>query len=314
MITRLFSRELILIVFLLVLFIGIRSVHFPTRFNFSTEQAVFASKSHEIWTEKKLELLGPPISYRLNGRYLFQGSITYYMILLFLVPANFDPVISSYLFMLFCAFMMIPLYYGAKMLTSQRKALFVVLIYGLLPLYIDYTTFFWNPNFQFSLIPLLVLGMGLHHKTKQLRYLVFVGFFSGVLLLFHYQFFLVILILSFFYLKIKKLPYRDIGLFVLSVLTGFGPMVVFELRNQFYNTQTLILFLRNAQRVFGGTKGFHLNGHYFLSVLLILILLFLVRVRWKLTTFTRITLFFIFRNLPMHSAWRANGILSMRRR
>lgn len=261
-------KEIIALILVLAVFISIRSVHFSQRFNFSTEQALFASKSLELWKQKKIEFLGPPISYRYNGRYLFQGSITYYAMLPFLILGQFDPVRSSYFFMLFCGFMLFPLYTGVRYLSGKKSAWIVVIGYSMLPLYVNYTMFFWNPNLQMAFTPLLILLLGLHKQLRNRYLLMLSGVVSGVLLLFHYQFVLVILLLLAYIFFLCEKSIKNVILFLLCAIIGFSPMLLFEVRNHFYNTQTLILFLQHFNEVFG-KKGTTLNDYYFLSIFLV---------------------------------------------
>src|SRR3989344_8412210 len=176
----------IIILFFIALFIFIRSINFSQHLNFSFDQAWGATRVLEIWENKEFTLVGPGSSIVINGKQILQGSINYYFYLIFLLLGNFDPIISSYLFMLFAAVMAIPLFYGMGFLVNQKTAVFVLVIYSLLPLYIDFTRFFFGPNYQFTLVPLLVYFMGLYRKRKKAIYLLLVFFMIGILSQFHY--------------------------------------------------------------------------------------------------------------------------------
>src|SRR3990167_11553891 len=106
----------IIILFFIVLFIFIRSINFSQHLNFSFDQAWGATRVFEIWKNKEFTLVGPGSSIVVKGKQILQGSINYYFYLIFLLLGNFDPIISSYLFMLFAAVMAIPLFYGMKLL------------------------------------------------------------------------------------------------------------------------------------------------------------------------------------------------------
>ena len=242
------KKEKVYIFLIILLGLIIRSLNFSYFLNFSTDQALFATKSLEIWKNKEITLVGPPISYSYFGRNLFQGSITYYFQLLFLLPAKFDPIISSYLFMIFSVFMGIPLYYGVKILISKKSALLILILYNFLPFYIDYSRFLWNPNFQFSLTPLLILFMGFFKKENKSFLLFTVGFLAGLLSLFHYQYLIIIFGLGIYYFFIKKNSLRNLFMFLVGIIGGFLPMIVFELKNNFYNLQTLFFYLNNINK------------------------------------------------------------------
>lgn len=264
--------EVFIVVLLCFIYIFVRSINFPSHLNFSSEQASFALKARELFENRKIELIGPPISWRFNGRYFFQGSITYYVMIPLLLLGNWDPVVSSYMMVLFGAIMLIPLYFGVKLLFNRKSAIILSFIFCFLPLYIDYSRFFWNPNLQFIFAPLVILWMGLFKKFKKILFLFLVSFTSGVLMLFHYQFFLIILGLIFYYFFYVKLSLRNKLFFLSGFSVGFSPLIIFELRNQFYNLNTLYLFFINFKEVFLGTGHQSFAFHYILSIMLFVFL------------------------------------------
>lgn len=266
------NRTLLILLGLIGLYILCRSIHFTENLNFSTEQADFAKKSFELWQNKKIELIGPAISFRNNGRMIFQGSITYYFQWLFLIPGKFDPVVSSYLFMLFGSAMLIPLYFGVKNLSNEKKAIFVCLIYTLLPLYIDYSRFFWNPNYQFVLTPLVVWLASVYIKKRNRWWLFGESILLGVQLMFHYQYLVVIGIFFIFHLIKRNIGLKEVVVFLAGIAIGFSPMIFFELRHNFYNVKTLLMFLNKKNNVFEQGGGL-VQKHYYLSIILVFIAL-----------------------------------------
>ena len=263
-----------IIIFFIFLFILIRSVNFTQHLNFSSDQASSSLRILEIWKNKEITLIGPSISFHFIGRDLYFGSITYYFQLIFLLLTRFDPIAGSYLFMIFAALMIIPLYYGALILTSYYGALFTIAIYTLTPIYIDYTRFFWNPNYQLALTPTLILLFSLFHKFKKTYLLFLTGFLAGLLLLFHYQYFVIVACLTVYFLFVKKVGFKKILIFIFGTIAGLSPMIIFELRNNFYNLQTLFLYIKNYREVFFNKNGsLAVNPHYFLSIGLFLLLI-----------------------------------------
>ena len=257
---------------IITLAILIRSLNFTESLNFSSDQAKFSIKSLEILRgeNESLVLIGPPISLQLEGREVYQGGVVYYFLALFLSFGSLDPVKSSYLFMLFSCLMAIPLYYGMKYLSNPDKAKLVTIFYCLLPIFINYTKFLWNPNFQLALLPLLFLCLGLYKKSPKTLWLFIAGIWFGLLLQFHYQL-LIGLILIIGYLKFYlKTSFPKILLFLLGSAVGFLPILIFELRNNFSNLQTTIFYLQNFSKFQNSnSSGFFTNQHYFLSLLLI---------------------------------------------
>ncbi len=261
---RKLSSEVILLVIFIILFIFIRSIHFPLFFNFTRDPALFSIEALTIDREKFIRLLGPPISINVEGRQIFQGPAVYYFQLLFLKLGNFNPLISSYLFMIFSAFMVLPLYYGVKLLSNKRVAFVLVILYSLLPYYINYTRFLWNPNFQLSLSPILIFLVGLFKRKRSKFLFLLAAIFVGFLLQFHYQFIIIILGLLIYYFFILKIKYSYLMIFVGGFLTGFFPLILFEIRNNLYNIRTIILYFNYPKT----SQSINLieSPHYYLSL------------------------------------------------
>lgn len=283
--------DLLIIGFFIGVFVFIRSVNFAQHQIFTQDSASDAINALEIWRNKKLVLLGPPISFRMGARHVFQGSITYYFLLIFLLLGRFDPLLSSYLFMLFCSLMTVPLYFGVKLLLNKKSAIVLLCLYSLFPFYINHTVFFWNPNFQFSLLPILILFMGLYQLYKKPLFIFLIGLVCGILLLFHYQFILIIVGLFMFYFLIKKERLNKMPIFIGGLILGFLPTIIFEIRNNFYNLKTFLYFLQNFHQVFLANRK-ELNFYYFLSPSIFIFILSLSLIYIRITKF-HLCLFFI---------------------
>ncbi len=264
--SKILKNEIFIIGFFIIIFIAIRSINFASFYNFTQDPASFSISALEIFQNKKIELIGPPISFRLGERYLFQGSITYYFILFFLFLGNFDPLNSGYLFMIFCSLMTIPLYYGFKKLINSKVAILSCILYSLLPVYIEHTRFFWNPNFQLALTPILIFLVSKYNANKKTLTLFFISFFSSLLLLFHYQFVLIIFGIFIYIFLFKKEKPTKILIFLLGFIFGFSPIILFEIRHNFYNLQTIFIYLQNFDKVFLNKNSTPFATHYFLSI------------------------------------------------
>lgn len=263
-----FRKEWLLLLVFIIIFIAIRSINFAEHLNFSFDQGWGASKILELWKNKKITLVGPGSSLIANNKPVLQGSIIYYFNLLFFLLGDFDPIKSSYFFMLFCALAIIPLYFGVKMLFNKKAALLTVVFFALFYLYVDFTRFFFGPNFQLSLLPLLIFFMGIYQKTKKSIYLFFVYFLNGILLQFHYQFIIVIIVLSIYYLVKSKKKQAVLFLMTAGFAIGFSPMIIFELKNKFYNTKVFFEYLQAPKKT-----NFALHPHRYLSISLMFFVL-----------------------------------------
>lgn len=264
---------------LVLIAIVIRSLNYSESLNFSSDQGKFSIKALEILRggNSGFSLIGPSTSLQLDGREIFQGGVIYYFQALFLFLGNLDPIKSSFIFVLFSCFMVIPLYFGVKFLTNKNKALLVSIIFCLFPVFVNYTKFLWNPNFQFSLLPLLFLFLGLYRESKKSIWLLVAGVWFGIIFQFHYQLFvggLALLLYLRFYLKASFL---QILFFIAGSLVGFAPILIFEMRNNFYNFNTLLFYLENFKRFQGTNSASNplANPHYLLSLIMIFLVIIL---------------------------------------
>ena len=259
------KKDLLLLCFFILLFIVIRSINFVDFLNFSSDQAGCSIRALNLLETKKLSLIGVEMSFKFNGRYLFHGplgcGISY---LPFLILGGFDPLRSSYVVMLFGSLAIIPFYFGTKWLISKKAALFMLVIYTLFPLYIDSTRFLWDPNFQFIMLSLLILLMGLYKKKKKGILFFVVSLSAGILLQFHYGIAAGILALIIYYFFITKEGWKKFSIFILGIALGFFPLIIFELRHNFYNLRTLWLFIQHYDVVFLNKGHFPTPAHYFL--------------------------------------------------
>jgi len=262
------KRNTVLILFsFIILFVLVRSLHFVQFLNFSHDQGDFALKALNIYREKKITLVGPTASPIYMGHRLISGSAFYYVLLFVLLLGHFDPIVSSYIFMLLCAVMIVPLYFGVKYLANKNTAYLIITLYTLLPFYVTNTRFLTNPTLQFWLTPLLILFMGLYNKTKNSVYFFLVWFLVGFLLLFHFQFALVLIALIIYYLFVYKINAKLIPFAVLGFLIGISNLILFELKNNYYDTRTALLLVQHLKTATGGGGT---PSIYFLSISLFL--------------------------------------------
>lgn len=260
-----FKKELLLLLIFIVLFTFLRSVYFTEHLNFSADQGEQATDVLQFYNQHKIPLIGNPINSTVyEGHYMYQGPGYYYMLFPFLFLTNFDPVSSSYLFMLFCSLMVIPLYFGMKLLINKHAALIMVIIYSFAPYYVNYTRFHWNPNYQLALLPLLILLMGLFKKYKSPKIFLLLSILLGFLFQFHYQFILIIIGIGIYYFVFKRISPKLLIHFFVGLLVGVSPLILFELRHEFYNITTLLLLITHHDKV--STAGTITTPHYYLSL------------------------------------------------
>lgn len=258
-------------ILIIIFFIAIRSLHFTESLNFSFDQGHEFAHILELWKNKQITLVGPKSSVSAENKSLLQGSIIYYSTLVFALLGKFDPIVSSYIFMIFSSLGIIPLYSGMKKLANQKAALLMVVLYTLLPIFIDFTRFFFGPNFLIPLSTILIYLMGLHKIKHKNIYLFLIFVYTGILMQFHYQLAVVLFILFVYYSFIKRFNIKSILIMIGGFCVGFSPMILFELKNQFYNLHVIRDYLFSSKPRSG--HPFQIIPHRYLAISILLLAL-----------------------------------------
>ena len=260
------KNKYFIFIFLIISFNAIRSFHFSEALNFSFDQGLGFTRILEIWKNKEITLVGPASSVTADNKQLLMGSINYYFALLFAIPGKFDPIVSSYLYMLFSSLGIIPLYLGMRKLADQKAALLMVVIYTLLPMFIDFTRFFFVPLIVLSTILIYLMGL---YKTKPNNIHLFSVFvYIGILMQIHYQIAVVLFILFIYYFIKNRFKIKSILIMIGGFCLGFSPMILFELKNQFYNFHVIRDYLFSSKPRSG--TPFQFLPHRYLSISILL--------------------------------------------
>lgn len=264
-----------LLICLIIIFIIIRSFHFSERLNFSTDQGLFSAKALEIYQERKPTLIGPKFTFEYQGKHMFQGPLVYYFFLLFLLPANFDPIRASYLFVVFCSLMTIPLFVGLKTLFNKKAAYIGVVLFAFLPFFINFTQFLWNPTLQLSLLPVVIFLWAKFKQNRIARNFFVLSVGLGLILQFHYSLLMIIFGFLVYFFLVLKLGFKYFLLFLLGILLGMFPLIIFELRNNFYNLKTLYLVLTHFNEAANLASPNRFSfPHYYSSLAFFIVVIF----------------------------------------
>ncbi len=264
---RFLSKEWLLLYTLILSFIFMRAIHFTEHLNFSTDQANFSSHALTMWQTGKPLFQGPTFSIHLGDRWVHHGPYIYYIQLLFLFIGGFDPIWSSFAFTVFCGVMVLPLYFGTKKLLNEKAALLVSLVYAFFPYFVHYTRFFWNPNYQLALLPILIYLMGHFKQKKRIKIFFLISLLLSILFQLHYQFFIILIFLLSYFFIWERLDWRYFLTFCLSFLIGFIPLLIYEVTHHFANLNTLLFFMTHLEYLYAQNKeNSSLAPHYFLSL------------------------------------------------
>jgi len=248
----------------------------PERLHFRGDQATSSLRAKEIYEAQELTLIGIPItSFSYDGHEARVSSTAYYLQLIPLVLGNFDPYLANRAMAILGTVMILPLYWGAKMLARNTTwaAALVVAAWALLPNYVQFTTFLWNPNSQLLLVPVVVLCMGLFEKKRQNVYLGLVGLVLGLALTLHFQFGLAVVgvLVAYSYVLKKRQNMRAIFWLLGGLVIGFSPILLSEILTDFYNVRIFSLILTHLSEVEVATGPVGVPLHYVNSSVLLLL-------------------------------------------
>jgi len=272
-----------------MLFITVRSLYYHNVFKFIYDQVASSTVVLDLWKNKDISLIGPPMSLTINNRQIFFGGISYYIQMVFLLIGRWDPFWSTYAFMIFSSVMIVPLYLGVKKLINRNAAVFMTIVYTLLPFYIEGTTQLWNPYFQLAMIPGFIMLMAYFEKRQSPLLAFSLGVYIGILFQLHYQFLIVMFGLAVYYLLVKKISWKWSLSVIGGFILGFGNMLLFELRNDFYTIRTITIFFQQTDKITDHPQ----SDYYLMSILFFGILIVLYYLRKYISLKINVLLFII---------------------
>lgn len=256
-------KEKILLYLLIILFLFLRLYRLSERLNFAGDQGLFFLRSWEIFKNKELTLLGPSTSLNYQSRYFFQGPAIYYSILLILLLSAWNPLNASIIFIFLNLFVSLWFFKVLKKFFNKTVALIFLLLISTSPLFTYFSQFIWNPNFLLLITP-IILGLILSlRKRRSLARFFLIGGLLGFGLQFHYQYILAIIFTLIFIWRQYRVKFKECLFLGWGLVIGYLPLIVFELRNDFYNLRTIGLILAHQ----AGGLGNKLVPHYWLVVL-----------------------------------------------
>ena len=189
----------------------------------------------------KFTLLGPTAS--VGG--FFLGPIYYYFMLPFLWAWKLSPVGPAVMVALFGVSTVYLVYKVGREFVHPVVGFIAASLYALSPLVIAYSRSSWNPNLVpfFSLLLMYLLWLAV--EKKRTSTLLWIGFILGIGLQLHYLFIFLFVVTAFwFILQAKTIsPVRSFLLVGAGFLVGYSPFLVFELRHNFPNTQSVVRFV-----------------------------------------------------------------------
>lgn len=196
-----------------------------------------------------LTLLGPITSVGL----MHLGPIYYYFMAPFLWLSRLNPVGPAIMVALFSLGTIWLIYITGRDFFNFKTGFIAALLFSLSPFVIFYSHSSWNPNILPFWGLLLFYGLLKAIIDKKYLWLIVAGLAFGVAIQLHYTalaYLPIICIIGLIYGR--HIPGKFWGYGFLAAVIAYAPYIIFELRHQFINTQTVLKFIART----GGARTF----------------------------------------------------------
>jgi len=237
-----FNWSNLLLLAVLAIFLFLRFYQINQRVQFDWDQERDAQVVKKILSGH-LTLLGPRV---LGPDKFFLAPYFYYLLAPFYLLANLHPRAIIYFLLFYNLVFFVLTYWALKKLSSRQTALIFLLFWSVNKAAIAADTIAWNP----VVVPVLVIGLlGIINKILKDSQKKFNWFYLGILLSvginFHFQIgFLVVLTTIFLFLN-KKVNLKGVLISFLGFSLPFLPLLLFDLRHNFLNTNLFLKFLKD---------------------------------------------------------------------
>jgi hypothetical protein len=265
----------LLITLLLLGFVLLRLYQLPQRIGFGSDEGRDFLVAWNIYVSKQPKLIGPPSEYGIQGREFYFGPAPYYVILPALILGKGSPVAVSYFLIFLNATGLLAVLWAINKYMKNKVGLCLFgLFYIVTPPLITYTQSYWNPYLMLptatALLALLILS---NYKKVSYAFSLIIGFLFGLGLEFHYGFIFAVVVAMIWLLAHKKLRWNSLAPMTVGFIVGFLPLLLFEIRNNFYNLNTLLLVLKNT-----GTSHVHFVFQIYYLISLFPFIIFFVSI------------------------------------
>ena len=297
------DRKRLLFIIIIGVFFFLRIFHLEESVNFSTDQSLGMLETYHLYQAKKLTLIGQTgSSWTEEGRYIFFGSLPYYIYMPVLYLANWQPLSISYLF-IFLQFISLIILYRTitRVLKDWKLAIFFSFIFSLLPVVVEHSNYLWAPNLLIPLSVILIALVIKFMKAKHHRFILsgLTGLVGGIGFYIHPSFILAVGIVFGWVAFRRKWNLASLLFFIGGLVLGISPLIMFDLRHDFYNIRTvLFIFSESPQGAHSSAAKF--NPHYLFPVIPFVLYAFSVVLK-KIQQVNRFIVPVIFTGLGIYS-------------
>jgi hypothetical protein len=258
-------------IFLLILLaaIFVRFYNFEDRIVFGPEQAMSLSVSARYLSEK-FSLLGQPYFRETSQAHtLFSGAWFNYSLILLQIFLNYDPIKITYYFSLLNLVNGILLYFLLLKISNKFAANIATFLFLFNSTMIYHSFFIWNYNY---LPTVMIITLYLLFQEKKNNSVILLGLLSGVGFSLQYLYLLPGIIIFLYLLLKSKTKLKTFFQYFSGFIVGNLPLVLFDLRHNFYQTKTLVLFFLEQFSNNGNRVGFQYYHFLYLWPLFALVI------------------------------------------
>lgn len=223
----------------------LRLYNFTNTLQFLGDQGRDATIAKEILIDHNPVLIGPVTS---TGN-MYLGPLYYYFMVPFLAMSYPSPVGPAYAIALLSILTIALVYYLGKEMVGEKAALSATILTSLSATLVYFAHFSWNPN-PSPIMAVLLIWATYRAITKHPKYWILVGLCVAVLVQLHYITLLCLPAAGLIWLNQLRVDIKNrkaniiSGLVALGVfIVSFLPLVLFDLRHNFINSQSFIHFL-----------------------------------------------------------------------
>ena len=232
-----FKNLLIVAVFLFAFLV--RFYNFGERITFGPEQAISLISAAE--NLEKPSLLGIPYLLRqtTSGLQLFTAPLFGYSLIPITLLFNYDPIAITGFFVFLNLFTGFLVFLVSKEIFDEKVALFSAVLFLFSSHMVYHSLFIWTSNYMPLIGVLTICGL-YKFKKKQASFWTFaLGVLTGVGFGIQYFYLLAGLLVLLVVLKVSKKRVIHGSYFLLGILVGELPTVLFDLKHNFYHLKTL---------------------------------------------------------------------------
>lgn len=237
----------LLLIVIIIAAAAVRFYNFPDRVTFGPEQAISLETSASMIKEK-FSLLGIENVQRTTsqGLKIYSGALFSYSLIPLLLIFNYQALPLSACFTILNILTGLILYFVSRKMFGVKTAIFSLILFIFNSYMIYHSLFIWILDYL-PLIGILTLYFLYQEKTNfKYRQIFWLGILSGIGISLEYLYgptYLLVLVLAFYFSK-KRI--KTFLVFFFSSLIPNLPIIVFDLKHNFYNSKVLWLYFQDV--------------------------------------------------------------------